>query len=88
MNYDAGSVTADAKADLLTIYADFSSRPAISIESILDATIVYPGAWTCTLYYTLGTVVTFDALGDSNAVFILINSGAVPCMRGYLREGT
>jgi hypothetical protein len=78
VNYGAGGVTAGAQADLLTIYADLSSRSATSMISGLDARTIYPGVWTCTLYYTLGSgaTVVFDALNNPDAVFILINSGA------------
>ena len=76
-NFGAGSETASAKADLLTIYADLSSRTATTIVSGLDATTIYPGVWSCTLYFTLGSgaTVTFDAQNYSGAVFVLINSG-------------
>lgn len=63
VNYGALASTASAQADLITTYADLSSRSATPIVSGLDATTIYPGVWTCTLYYTLGSgaTVTFDA---------------------------
>lgn len=59
------------------MFADLSSRGATPIVSGLDSTTLYPGVWTCTLYYTLGSgaTVTFDAQGNSGAIFIMINSG-------------
>jgi hypothetical protein len=78
VNYGAGGVTAGAQADLLTVYADLSSRGATPMISGLDGRIIYPGVWSCTLYYTLGSAatVTFDAQNNPDAIFILINSGA------------
>jgi hypothetical protein len=77
VNYGAGAVTSEAQADLLTVYADLSSRSGTSMISGLDGRIIYPGVWTCTLYYTLGfgASVVFDAQNNADAVFILINSG-------------
>jgi len=76
-NFGAGTETASAKADLVTIYAGLSSRTATSIVSGLDATIINPGVWSCSLYFTLGleATVTFDAHNRSDAVFLLITSG-------------
>ena len=75
-NFGAGAETASAKADLLTIYADLSSRTATSIVSTLDAITIYPGVWSCALYFNLGlgATVTFDAQNISDAVFILVTS--------------
>jgi hypothetical protein len=66
-----------AQADLLTVYADLSARSATPMISGLDSRTIYPGVWTCTLYYTLGAgaEVIFDARNNPNAIFILINSG-------------
>ena len=77
VNYGALGPAAAAHADLSTIYADLSSRSATPRISGLDANTVYPGVWTCTLYYTLGSSasVTFDARNNPDAVFIMINSG-------------
>lgn len=76
-NYGALAPSANAQADLLTIYADISSRSATPRVSGLDSTTIYPGVWTCSGYYTLGAgaTVTFDGRGNSNAVFIMITSG-------------
>ena len=79
VNYGAGGVSAGAQADLITIYADLSSRGATSVISQLDGRTIFPGVWTNTPYYDLGPFaqLVFDAQNDPAAIFILINSGAI-----------
>ena len=84
VNYGALGPAAAAHADLTTIYAELSSRSATPIISGLDATTVYPGVWSCTLYFTLGSgaSVTFDTRNNPDAVFIMINSGYLHVSQG------
>ena len=87
-NFGAGAEAANAKADLITIYADLSSRTAATIVSTLDGLTIYPGVWRSIVYFNLGlgATVIFDAQNISDAVFVLITSGVLSaCSRELLR---
>ena len=77
INFGALAQSADAQADLLTIYAAMISHlpGAKAIASSLDGAVLTPGVYTCTTYCTLGAVLTLDAQGDPNAVFQFITEG-------------
>jgi hypothetical protein len=84
VDYAASERTAGAQADLTSVYADLSSRAyaesSTGIASELSAVTLYPGVYFSTSqYFTLDGVLTFDAQGAADAVFVLVAPGT-----GYL----
>jgi hypothetical protein len=69
---DPAGIAAHAKADLLLAYTDASSRPPGALEADLSGKILAPGVYTSgsTMSIAVSGVLTLDAKGDANAVWI------------------
>ena len=66
---------ARAQADLLVAYASLTALGAqigsTLSSSALDGIVLTPGVYSTSSYLTLGAVLTLDAAGDPNSVFII-----------------
>jgi len=66
---------ARAQADLLIAYASLTALGAqigsTLPSSALDGIVLTPGVYSTSSHLTLGAVLTFDAAGDPNSVFII-----------------
>lgn len=76
-NFGDTNVTTAALVDITAAYIDLVSRGPAPFTASLNGVTVTPGVWATTIGYTLdpGSSVTFDALGDPAAVFIMTNTG-------------
>ena len=67
----ADGVALQAKADLITAYIDAAGQgPAIPVTADLGGQTLTPGVYNSPTTLALTGVLTLDALGDPNAVFI------------------
>ena len=82
---DPAGIAAQAKADLLLAYTDATGRPPGTVEADLSGMVLPPGVYTSgsTMSIAVNGVLTLDAQGDANAVWIFqvgsaltINNGA------------
>jgi hypothetical protein len=69
---DPGGIAAQAKADLLLAYTDATGRPSGKLEADLSGLTLAPGVYTSssTMNIAVSGVLTLDAMGDANAVWI------------------
>jgi hypothetical protein len=69
---DPAGIAAHAKADLLLAYSDATSRPPGTLEADLSGKVLAPGVYTSgsTMSIAVSGVLTLDAKGDANAVWI------------------
>ncbi len=69
---DPAGIAAQAKADLLLAYTDASGRPPGTVEADLSGMVLAPGVYTSgsTMTIAVSGVLTLDAKGDANAVWI------------------
>jgi|GEM_PF-2629385 len=77
--YEGGSVAQSAKADLLTAFNSAAGQtPTSQIAGAFDGVTLLPGVHHAAAAFGLAasSVLTLDAAGDSNAVFILQTDGA------------
>ena len=69
---DPAGIAAQAKADLLLAYGDATGRPSGTLEADLSGLTLAPGVYTSgsTMSIAVSGVLTLDAMGDANAVWI------------------
>jgi len=69
---DPAGIAAQAKADLLLAYTDATGRPPGTVEADLSGMVLPPGVYTSgsTMSIAVNGVLTLDAQGDANAVWI------------------
>jgi hypothetical protein len=69
---DPAGIAAKAKADLVSAYNDAAGRPPGTVENDLSGMILAPGVYTSgsTMSIAVSGVLTLDAKGDANAVWI------------------
>jgi hypothetical protein len=69
---DPAGIAAQAKADLLLAYSDATGRPPGTLETDLSGMVLAPGVYTSgsTMTIAVSGVLTLDAQGDANAVWI------------------
>ena len=69
---DPAGIAAQAKADLLLAYSDATGRPPGTLEADLSGMTLAPGVYTSgsTMSIAVSGVLTLDAQGDANAVWI------------------
>jgi hypothetical protein len=69
---DPAGIAAQAKADLLLAYTDATGRPPGTLEADLSGMTLAPGVYTSgsTMSIAVNGVLTLDAMGDANAVWI------------------
>jgi len=69
---DPGGVAAQAKVDLTAAYVDAAGRPSGTTVNDISGMVLPPGVYNSgsTMSIAVGGVVTLDAQGDANAVWI------------------
>jgi len=68
-------LAAAAQADLVLVYAGILALSGSPIRSsALDGMTLTPGIYKSNSYLTLESVVTIDAQGDSNSVFVIYSA--------------
>jgi hypothetical protein len=78
--YTTGFSTADAKADLNSIYTDLTSIPVTNTTHPLTfggGETIFPGVYSLAGAIAISGALTFDANNDANAVFVIRSSAAI-----------
>jgi hypothetical protein len=74
INYASSSPSKSAQSALASLFADITGRAlsyGTAIPSELSSKTFVSGVYYSPSYVTLGAQLTFDALGDADAVFII-----------------
>lgn len=69
------NITAQAMADATSVFSELSALPATPTVAALAGVTLYPGVYSSATFTLASGVLTFDALNDTNATFVMISPG-------------